>query len=118
MIFIVVKFETRPDWTRRWPGLVERFTVATWAEPGNLWFDSARRLETRPCTSWHPLSATPKRVRRTPTASTSKGAAGDAASARVHAEDSQPNDRCDRPVGDGGVDDQLPGTTAISSPSW
>ena len=24
MIFIVVKFETRPDWTRRWPGLVER----------------------------------------------------------------------------------------------
>jgi len=29
MIFIVVKFETRPDWTRRWPGLVERFTAAT-----------------------------------------------------------------------------------------
>src|ERR1700733_14694685 len=27
MIFIVVKFETRPDWTRRWPGLVERFTA-------------------------------------------------------------------------------------------
>jgi quinol monooxygenase YgiN len=45
MIFIVVKFETRPDWTRRWPGLVERFTAATWAEQGNLWFDSARRLE-------------------------------------------------------------------------
>lgn len=45
MIFIVVKSETRPDWTRRWPGLVERFTAATRAEPGNLWFDSARRLD-------------------------------------------------------------------------
>jgi quinol monooxygenase YgiN len=45
MIFVVVKFEARPDWTRRWPGLVERFTAATRAEPGNLWFDSARRLE-------------------------------------------------------------------------
>ena len=45
MIFVVVKFETRPDWTRRWPGLVERFTAATRAEPGNLWFDWARCLE-------------------------------------------------------------------------
>jgi quinol monooxygenase YgiN len=45
MIFIVGKFETRPDWTRRWPGLVERFTAATRAEPGNLWFDWARCLE-------------------------------------------------------------------------
>jgi hypothetical protein len=33
MIFIVVKFETRPDWTRRWPGLVERFTAATASTP-------------------------------------------------------------------------------------
>ncbi|MDT5315887.1 MAG: hypothetical protein QOE74_4907 [Mycobacterium sp.] len=45
MIFIVVKFETRPDWTRRWPGPVERFTAASRAEPGNLWFEWARSLE-------------------------------------------------------------------------
>jgi quinol monooxygenase YgiN len=45
MIFIVVKFETRPNWTRRWPGLVERFTAASPAEPGNLWFEWARSLE-------------------------------------------------------------------------
>jgi len=64
MIFIVVKFQTRPDGMKRWPGLVERFTAASRAEPGSLWFDSARRLETWPCTSWSPLAATPKRVRR------------------------------------------------------
>ena len=34
MIFIVVKFQTRPDGMKRWPGLVERFTAATRAEPG------------------------------------------------------------------------------------
>ncbi|MDT5075487.1 MAG: hypothetical protein QOJ80_124 [Mycobacterium sp.] len=45
MIFFVVQFETRPDWTRRWPGLVERFTAASPAEQGNLWFEWARRLE-------------------------------------------------------------------------
>src|SRR5258705_13360428 len=42
MIFIVVKFETRPAWTSRGPGLVERFTAATRADPGSLWFDPAR----------------------------------------------------------------------------
>jgi quinol monooxygenase YgiN len=45
MIFVVVKFETKPRWTKRWPALVERFTAATRAEPGNLWFDWARCLE-------------------------------------------------------------------------
>ena len=45
MIFIVVKFETKPDWTKRWPGLVEPFTTATSAEPGNLWFDWSRSVE-------------------------------------------------------------------------
>ncbi|MGH3674559.1 MAG: putative quinol monooxygenase [Mycobacterium sp.] len=45
MIFIVVKFETNADWTERWPSLVERFTNATRAEPGNLWFDWSRSLE-------------------------------------------------------------------------
>ena len=45
MIFIVVKFETKPDWTKRWPRLVEPFTTATRAEPGNMWFDWSRSVE-------------------------------------------------------------------------
>jgi quinol monooxygenase YgiN len=39
MIFIVVKFETNPEWTDRWPELVAAFTAATRAEEGNLWFE-------------------------------------------------------------------------------
>jgi quinol monooxygenase YgiN len=45
MIFIVVNFETKPDWTDRWPSVVEQFTDATRAEPGNLWFEWSRSLE-------------------------------------------------------------------------
>lgn len=45
MIFIVVKFQTKPDWTDRWPQLVAEFTAATRAEPGNLWFDWSRSLD-------------------------------------------------------------------------
>jgi quinol monooxygenase YgiN len=45
MIFIVVKFETKPDWTDRWPELVAPFTEATRAEEGNLWFEWSRSLE-------------------------------------------------------------------------
>ena len=45
MIFIVVKFETKPDWTDRWPELVAAFTEATRAEDGNLWFDWSRNLD-------------------------------------------------------------------------
>jgi quinol monooxygenase YgiN len=45
MIFIVVKFETKPDWTERWPELVASFTAATRAEQGNLWFEWSRSLE-------------------------------------------------------------------------
>lgn len=45
MIFIVVKFETKPDWTDRWPDLVASFTAATRAEEGNLWFDWSRSLD-------------------------------------------------------------------------
>lgn len=44
MIFIVVKFETKSEWTDRWPDLVASFTAATRAEPGNLWFDWSRSL--------------------------------------------------------------------------
>lgn len=45
MIFIVVKFETKPEWTERWPELVASFTAATRAEDGNLWFEWSRSLD-------------------------------------------------------------------------
>lgn len=45
MIFIVVKFKTKPEWTERFPDLVADFTASTRAEPGNLWFDWSRSLE-------------------------------------------------------------------------
>lgn len=45
MIFIVVKFHTKPEWSERWPQLVAGFTAATRAEPGNLWFDWSRSLQ-------------------------------------------------------------------------
>ncbi len=45
MIFIVVKFETKPGWSERWPELVRPFTEATRAEQGNLWFEWSRSLE-------------------------------------------------------------------------
>lgn len=45
MIFIVVKFETKPEWTERWAELVAPFTEATRAEEGNLWFEWSRSLE-------------------------------------------------------------------------
>lgn len=48
MIFIVVKFSTKPEWAERWPQLVAAFTQATRAEPGNLWFDWSRSLDD-PC---------------------------------------------------------------------
>ncbi|MEB3051546.1 putative quinol monooxygenase [Mycolicibacter sp. MYC123] len=48
MIFIVVKFATKPEWAERWPQLVAGFTEATRAEPGNLWFDWSRSLDD-PC---------------------------------------------------------------------
>ncbi|MGO4617175.1 putative quinol monooxygenase [Nocardia sp. 2YAB30] len=45
MIFIVVKFKTKPDWTERWLDLVAAFTAATRAEEGNLWFDWSRSVD-------------------------------------------------------------------------
>jgi quinol monooxygenase YgiN len=45
VIFIVVRFETKPEWSDRWPELVAGFTRATRAEEGNLWFDWSRSLE-------------------------------------------------------------------------
>lgn len=45
MIFIVVKFRTKPEWTDRFPDLVADFTADTRAEPGNMWFDWSRSLD-------------------------------------------------------------------------
>lgn len=45
MIFIVVKFNVKPDWSDRWSELTKSFTEATRAEPGNLWFDWSRSIE-------------------------------------------------------------------------
>jgi quinol monooxygenase YgiN len=45
VIFIVVKFKVKPDWSDKWLGLVEDFTQATRQEPGNLWFDWSRSVD-------------------------------------------------------------------------
>ncbi len=45
MIFIVVKFQTKPEWSERWPELVRPFTEATRSEAGNLWFEWSRSLD-------------------------------------------------------------------------
>jgi len=45
VIFIVVKFQVKPEWADRWIELVTPFTEATRAEPGNLWFDWSRNVE-------------------------------------------------------------------------
>jgi quinol monooxygenase YgiN len=45
MYLIVVRFQTKPEWTDRWIDLVADFTTATRAEPGNLWFDWSRSVD-------------------------------------------------------------------------
>ena len=45
MILIVVKFKTKPEWSDRWLDLVDEFSEATRAEPGNLWFEWSRSVE-------------------------------------------------------------------------
>jgi quinol monooxygenase YgiN len=45
LIFITAKFRVRPEDADRWPEIASRFTEATRAEPGNLWFDWSRSLD-------------------------------------------------------------------------
>jgi quinol monooxygenase YgiN len=45
MIFIVVRFTVRPERSADWLDLVNDFTTATRAEPGNLFFDWNRSVE-------------------------------------------------------------------------
>ncbi|RJK98098.1 putative quinol monooxygenase [Vallicoccus soli] len=44
MIFIAVRFTVRPERSDEWLSLVEPFTTATRAEPGNLFFDWSRSV--------------------------------------------------------------------------
>src|SRR5690625_3501844 len=45
VIFIVVKFKTKPEWSERWVDLTRSFTEKTRQEPGNLWFEWSRSVE-------------------------------------------------------------------------
>ena len=45
MIFIVVKHPVRPEFADGWVSLVEEFTAATRAEPGNVFFDWFRSVD-------------------------------------------------------------------------
>lgn len=46
MIFIVVKFTVRPERADEWLTLVDDFTQATRSEPGNLFFEWSRSVDT------------------------------------------------------------------------
>jgi len=45
MIFIVVKFTVRHDRADSWMSVVEAFTTATRAEPGNIFFEWSRSVD-------------------------------------------------------------------------
>ena len=45
MIFIVVNFTVRHEYSDGWLELTQPFTDATRGEPGNLWFDWSRSTE-------------------------------------------------------------------------
>jgi quinol monooxygenase YgiN len=47
MIFIVVKFAVRSEYSDEWIERVSDFTDATRQEPGNLWFEWSRRVDDR-----------------------------------------------------------------------
>lgn len=45
MIFIVVKWPVKPERSEEWLSLVDDFTRATRAEPGNLFFEWSRGVD-------------------------------------------------------------------------
>ncbi|MFD9375502.1 putative quinol monooxygenase [Streptomyces sp. NPDC059999] len=45
MIFIAVRFDVRPEHSDHWLTLVDDFTRATRAEPGNLFYDWSRSVD-------------------------------------------------------------------------
>ena len=46
MIFIAVKFTIRPERAEEWLSLVDDFTRATRSEPGNIFFEWSRSVDT------------------------------------------------------------------------
>jgi quinol monooxygenase YgiN len=46
MIFIAVKFTVRPERSNEWLSLVDDFTQAVRAEPGNVFFEWSRSADT------------------------------------------------------------------------
>ena len=110
MIFIIARFETKPDYSERWPELVAPLTAATRAEQGNLWFDWSRSLD-------NPAEYVLVEAFRDGDAGAAhvnsdhfKAAARDlTAGAGVHAAHHQPDHRCDWLVRDGGDEGQLTG---------
>jgi quinol monooxygenase YgiN len=46
MIFIVVKFTVRPEHSEDWLNRTKEFTESTRAEPGNLFFEWSRSVDT------------------------------------------------------------------------
>lgn len=47
MIFIVVTFSVRPEYSDEWLERVRNFTQSTRQEPGNLWFEWSRSVGNR-----------------------------------------------------------------------
>jgi quinol monooxygenase YgiN len=45
MIFIVVKYDVKPESVEEFPEAVRPFTEAVRQEPGNLWFEWSKSLE-------------------------------------------------------------------------
>ena len=45
MIFITAKFDVRPESADAWPDITRLFTRATRSEPGCMWFEWSRSLE-------------------------------------------------------------------------
>ncbi len=45
MIFIVAKFDVKPENAESFPAVVKDFTEGTRSEPGNLWFEWSRGLD-------------------------------------------------------------------------
>ncbi|MFI6796142.1 putative quinol monooxygenase [Streptosporangium canum] len=46
MIFVAVKFTVRPERSEEWLSLVDDFTQATRQEPGNVFFEWSRSVDT------------------------------------------------------------------------
>ena len=64
MIFICAKWQVKPEKADQWLDLVNDFTEATRAEPGNLFFDWSRSVTTPTSSCWSRRSWT-MRPRRT-----------------------------------------------------